>query len=90
MQAALAALEGTFGSHHPRILIGLANLALAQSKVDGDAALATVAKMRGLAATLPSADWRTITIPFLEGQIREDRADAPTRCRSTATRSLAS
>ena len=75
MQAALAALEGTFGSHHPRILIGLANLALAQSKVDGDAALATVAKMRGLAATLPSADWRAITIPFLEGQIREDRAD---------------
>jgi hypothetical protein len=75
MQAALTALEGAFGSHHPRILIGLANLALAQSKVDGDAALATVAKMRELAATLPSADWRAITIPFLEGQIREDRAD---------------
>ena len=75
MQAALAALEGTFGGHHPRILIGLANLALAQSKVDGDAALTTVAKMRGLAATLPSADWRAITIPFLEGHIREDRAD---------------
>jgi len=75
MQEALVALEGTFGSHHPRILIGLANLALAQSKVDGDAALATVARMRALAATLPSADWRAITIPFLEGQIREDRAD---------------
>ena len=75
MQDGLVALEGTFGSHHPRILIGLANLAMAQSKVDGDAALATVAKMRALAATLPSADWRSITIPFLEGQIREDRAD---------------
>jgi tetratricopeptide (TPR) repeat protein len=75
MREALVALEGTFGGHHPRILIGLANLALAESKVDGDAALATVARMRALAATLPSADWRAITIPFLEGQIREDRAD---------------
>jgi tetratricopeptide (TPR) repeat protein len=75
MQAALTALERIFGSHHPRILIALANLALAQSKLDGDAALATVAKMRELAATLPTEDWRAITIPFLEGQVREDRGD---------------
>ena len=75
MRDALASLEAIFGGHHPRILIALANLALAESKVDGDAALATVAKMRELAATLPSADWRAITIPFLEGQVREDQGD---------------
>jgi tetratricopeptide (TPR) repeat protein len=75
MQAALEAIESIFGGHHPRMLIARANLALAQSKVDGDAALATVAKMRELAATLPSGDWRAVTIPFLEGQIREDRDD---------------
>jgi tetratricopeptide (TPR) repeat protein len=75
MHAALAALEKVFGGQHPRILIALANLALAQSKVDGDAALATIGKMRELAATLPTEDWRAITIPFLEGQVREDRGD---------------
>jgi tetratricopeptide (TPR) repeat protein len=75
MQAAREAIESIFGSHHPRMLMALANLAMAQSKVDGDAALATVAKMRELAATLPSEDWRAVTIPFLEGQIREDRDD---------------
>jgi tetratricopeptide (TPR) repeat protein len=75
MQAALEATESIFGSHHPRMLMAFANLALAQSKVDGDAALATVAKMRQLAATLPSEDWRAVTIPFLEGLIREDRDD---------------
>jgi tetratricopeptide (TPR) repeat protein len=75
MQAALDAIEGIFGGHHPRMLIARANLALAQSKVDGDAALATVAKMRELAAMLPPEEWRAITIPFLEGQIREDRDD---------------
>ena len=64
MQRGPGSLKSIFGSRHPRILIALANLALAQSKVDGDAALATVAKMRELAATLPSEDWRAITIPF--------------------------
>ncbi|WP_353805366.1 tetratricopeptide repeat protein, partial [Acinetobacter baumannii] len=53
MQASVSALERIYGRHHPRILIALANLAMAESKVDGDAALATVAKMRELAATLP-------------------------------------
>jgi tetratricopeptide (TPR) repeat protein len=74
-QAALDVIERNFGSHHPRMLIARANLAMAQSKVDSNAALATVAKMRELAATLPSSEWRAITIPFLEGQIREDRGD---------------
>jgi len=74
-QAALEAIENIYGGHHPRMLIARANLAMAQSKVDGDAALATVAKMRELAATLPPNEWRVITIPFLEGQIREDRDD---------------
>jgi hypothetical protein len=31
--------------------------------------------MRELAATLPPEEWRAITIPFLEGQIREDSDD---------------
>jgi tetratricopeptide (TPR) repeat protein len=75
MQAALEAIESIFGSHHPRILMARANLVMAQSKVDRDAALATVAKMRELAATLPPEEWRVITIPFLEGQIREDSDD---------------
>ncbi|HTV19831.1 MAG TPA: serine/threonine-protein kinase [Polyangiaceae bacterium] len=75
MQAALTSLEDIFGGHHPRILSALANLALAQSKVDSDAAKASVAKMRELAVTLPGDDWRTITIPFLDGQIDEDRGD---------------
>jgi tetratricopeptide (TPR) repeat protein len=75
MQASVSALERSYGGHHPRILIALANLAMAQSKVDGDSALATVAKMRELAATLPTEDWRTITIPFIEGQVREDRGE---------------
>lgn len=75
MRAALLGLKATFGSRHPRILIGLANLALAESKVDTAAARATVFEMRELAASLPSEDWRAITIPFLEGQIREDSRD---------------
>jgi tetratricopeptide (TPR) repeat protein len=72
MSDALRGLTSTFGSRHPRILIGLANLALAQSKVDTAAARATVLDMRERAAQLPTEDWRAITIPFLEGQIRED------------------
>jgi tetratricopeptide (TPR) repeat protein/predicted Ser/Thr protein kinase len=75
MQASVAALEKIYGGHHPRLLIALANRALAESKVDGDAALATVAQMRELAGSLATEDWRTITIPFLEGQVREDRGD---------------
>lgn len=75
MRGALVALQAIFGAHHPRILIALANLALAQSKVDGEGALATLAEMRALSATLPSEDWRAVTIPFLEGQVREDRGD---------------
>ncbi len=75
MEAAVTALERIYGSQHPRMLIGLANLALAQSKTNSDAAGATVVKMRVLAATLPTEDWRAVTIPFLEGQIREDRGD---------------
>jgi tetratricopeptide (TPR) repeat protein len=75
MQAALDTVESIFGGQHPRMLIARANLALAQSKVDSEAALATVAKMRELAAALPPDEWRAITIPFLEGQIREDRGD---------------
>jgi tetratricopeptide (TPR) repeat protein/predicted Ser/Thr protein kinase len=75
MQASVAALEKIFGKHHPRLLIALANRALAESKVDGDRALATVAQMRALASSLPTEDWRAITIPFLEGQVREDRGD---------------
>jgi eukaryotic-like serine/threonine-protein kinase len=75
MRAGLVGLKSTFGARHPRILIGLANLALAQSKVDTAAARATVLEMRELAASLPSEDWRAITIPFLEGQIREDGGD---------------
>jgi tetratricopeptide (TPR) repeat protein len=75
MQAALASVENIFGRHHPRVLLALANQALAQSKVDGDAALASIARMRELASTLPAADWRMITVPMLEGQVREDRGD---------------
>jgi hypothetical protein len=33
--------------------------------------------MRELAASLPSEDWRAVTIPALEGQIREDSHDCP-------------
>jgi tetratricopeptide (TPR) repeat protein len=77
MRAGLLGLKSTFGSRHPRILIGLANLALAQSKVDTAGARATVLEMRELAASLPSEDWRAITISFLEGQIREDNHDCP-------------
>lgn len=75
MVAALAGLERTYGSHHPRMMIGLANLALAQSKVDTVAARGTIAKMRELEATLPPGEWRALTIPFLEGQVREDSGD---------------
>jgi len=75
MQASVAALAKIYGEHHPRLLIALANRALAESKVDGDAALATVAQMRALASSLATEDWRAITIPFLEGQVREDRGD---------------
>lgn len=75
MQGSVAALEKIFGAHHPRLLIALANRALAESKLDADAALATVAQMRALASSLATEDWRAITIPFLEGQIREDRGD---------------
>jgi tetratricopeptide (TPR) repeat protein len=75
MEAAVVGLERIYGSQHPRMLIGLANLALAQSKTNSDAARATVVKMRELAASLPSEDWRAVTIPFLEGQIREDRGE---------------
>jgi tetratricopeptide (TPR) repeat protein len=75
MQGSVAALEKIFGKQHPRLLIALANRALAESKVDGDAALATVAQMRALASSLPTEDWRAITIPFLEGQVREDRGE---------------
>jgi tetratricopeptide (TPR) repeat protein len=76
MQAALAGIRQTFGDHHSRVIVGLANLGLAQSKAKYvDAALATVAEMRELAATLPPEDWRAVTIPFLDGQIREDSGD---------------
>jgi eukaryotic-like serine/threonine-protein kinase len=75
MQASVTALEKIYGKHHPRLLIALANRALAESKIDGDVALATVAQMRELASSLATEDWRTITIPFLEGQVREDRGD---------------
>jgi tetratricopeptide (TPR) repeat protein len=75
MQGALQVVQSIFGDHHPRVLMARANLALAESKVDSDAAFATVAEMRALAATLPADEWRVITIPFLEGQIREDRGD---------------
>jgi tetratricopeptide (TPR) repeat protein len=75
MQAGLAGLERMYGSRHPRMMIGLANLALAQSKVDTRAARDTIAKMRELEAILPAGEWRTLTIPFLEGQVREDSGD---------------
>jgi tetratricopeptide (TPR) repeat protein len=78
MQAALAGIRLTFGDHHSRVLVGLANLAIAQSKAKYvDAARATVAQMRELAATLPPEDWRAVTIPFLEGEIWEDSGDCP-------------
>jgi tetratricopeptide (TPR) repeat protein len=75
MQSSVQALETISGRHHPRMLIALANLAMAESKVDGAAALATVAKMKELSATLPTQDWRAITIPFIEGQVEEDRGN---------------
>jgi serine/threonine protein kinase/tetratricopeptide (TPR) repeat protein len=77
MRAGLLGLKSTFGTRHPRILIELANLARARSKVDTAAARATLLEMRELAANLPSEDWRAISIPFLEGQIREDSHDCP-------------
>jgi tetratricopeptide (TPR) repeat protein len=76
MERSLAGIRKIYGDHHSRVIVGLANLGIAQSKAKyKDAAFATVAEMRELAKTLSPDDWRTVTIPFLEGQIWDDSGD---------------
>jgi tetratricopeptide (TPR) repeat protein len=67
---AMAAMRMSYGNGHPRIIYGLATLAIAQARAgQRDAALASIAGARQLATSLPPDEPRLKSIPGAEGDV---------------------
>jgi len=66
----LDGLRATFGASHPRVLVGLVNLARTLSRARRrDEALDAIAEMRRLAATMPPSEPRLENLDQIEGEV---------------------
>jgi tetratricopeptide (TPR) repeat protein/predicted Ser/Thr protein kinase len=75
-QAELDGARSIYGSRHPRIILILCNLGIAQVRAGRlDDARATAENLREMLASIASDDWRQATLPFLEGNIVEGGGD---------------
>lgn len=73
---ALDALRAAYGASHPRILVGLVNLARMLSRGKRrEPALATLAELRRLAATMPPSEPRLENLPQIEGEVWQNLGD---------------
>jgi tetratricopeptide (TPR) repeat protein len=75
-QRTVDGLRAAYGASHPRMLIGLVNLAWTQSRAkQRDAALQALADLRRLAATMPPSEPRLVNLPRIEGQVWQNLGD---------------
>jgi tetratricopeptide (TPR) repeat protein/predicted Ser/Thr protein kinase len=73
---ALDALRAAYGTSHPRILVGLVNLARMLSRAkQREPALEALAELRRLAATMPPSEPRLENLPQIEGEVWQNLGD---------------
>jgi len=75
-QRAVDGLRAAYGSSHPRMLVGLVNLARVLSRAKRrEAALTTMAELRRLAATMPPTEPRLENLSQIEGEVWQNLGD---------------
>jgi serine/threonine protein kinase len=75
LRRAVDGLRATYGASHPRMIVGLVNLARGLSAAKRQEAVEVLAQLHRLAATMPPSEPRLVNVPHIEGEVWQNLGD---------------